>query len=171
MDQGFEALYEAYFPRIYAFLLKLTEDRDLAEELTQETFYQAFVSFHRFRGESDVFTWLASIGKHTYYRHLRRSRHQTESLDAGKLAEMFEVAEPSEPPAETVERRLQAEAARRALEELPAKYRDVFILRVYAEMSYAQIGQALQISENSARVVYYRAKKMLMEAMKDGNDV
>ena len=67
MDQGFEALYEAYFPRIYAFLLKLTEDRDLAEELTQETFYQAFVSFHRFRGESDVFTWLASIGKHTYY--------------------------------------------------------------------------------------------------------
>ncbi|MDE7121239.1 MAG: hypothetical protein K2O42_03660, partial [Oscillospiraceae bacterium] len=55
MNHEFEVLYQEYFPRIYAFLFKLTQSRDLAEELTQETFYQAFISFHRFRGDSDVF--------------------------------------------------------------------------------------------------------------------
>ena len=153
MNQEFETLYETYFPRIYAFLYKLTENRDLAEELTQETFYQAFVSFHRFRGDSDVFTWLASIGKHTYFRYMRKNKHQVESLDAGELAELYDVGA-TEHLADTVERSLQAESARRALQALPKKYQDVVILRVYADMNYAQIGSALQISENSARVIY-----------------
>ena len=169
MNQELETLYETYFPRIYAFLYKLTENRDLAEELTQETFYQAFVSFHRFRGDSDVFTWLASIGKHTYIRHMRKNKHQVESLDAGELAELYDVGT-TEHLADTVERSLQAESARRALQALPKKYQDVVILRVYADMNYAQIGSALQISENSARVIYYRAKKMMMEAMRDEYD-
>ena len=169
MNQEFETLYETYFPRIYAFLYKLTENRDLAEELTQDTFYQAFVSFHRFRGDSDVFTWLASIGKHTYFRHMRKNKHQVESLDAGELAELYDVGT-TEHLADTVERSLQADSARRALQALPKKYQDVVILRVYADMNYAQIGSALQISENSARVIYYRAKKMMMEAMRDEYD-
>lgn len=170
MKQEFEALYQEYFPRIYAFLFKLTESRDLAEELTQETFYQAFVSFHRFRGDSDVFTWLASIGKHTYYRHLRKNKHQVDSLNAEQLVELYGEGS-TEHLEETVERQLQAESARRALQTLPKKYQDVTILRVYAEMSYAQIGDALHISENSARVIYYRAKKMLMEAIRDEYDM
>ena len=56
------------------------------------------------------------------------------------------------------------------MQALPKKYQDVVILRVYADMNYAQIGSALQISENSARVIYYRAKKMMMEAMRDEYD-
>ena len=170
MKQEFEALYQEYFPRIYAFLYKLTENRDLAEELTQETFYQAFVSFYRFRGDSDVFTWLASIGKHTYYRYLRKNRHHIESLSAEQLIELYGEGS-TEHLADTVERQLLMESTRRALLALPKKYQDVTILRVYADMSYAQIGDALHISENSARVIYFRAKKMMMEAIQDEYDV
>lgn len=170
MKQEFEALYQEYFPRIYAFLYKLTESRDLAEELTQETFYQAFVSFYRFRGDSDVFTWLASIGKHTYYRYLRKNRHHIENLSAEQLIELYGEGS-TEHLADTVERQLLMESTRRALLALPKKYQDVTILRVYADMSYAQIGDALHISENSARVIYFRAKKMMMEAIQDEYDV
>ncbi|MBP0973943.1 MAG: RNA polymerase sigma factor [Oscillospiraceae bacterium] len=170
MKQEFEALYQEYFPRIYAFLYKLTENRDLAEELTQETFYQAFVSFYRFRGDSDVFTWLASIGKHTYYRYLRKNRHHIENLSAEQLIELYGEGS-TEHLADTVERQLLMESTRRALLALPKKYQDVTILRVYADMSYAQIGDALHISENSARVIYFRAKKMMMEAIQDEYDV
>lgn len=170
MKQEFEALYQEYFPRIYAFLYKLTENRDLAEELTQETFYQAFVSFYRFRGDSDVFTWLVSIGKHTYYRYLRKNRHRIESLSAEQLIELYGEGS-TEHLADTVERQLLMESTRRALLALPKKYQDVTILRVYADMSYAQIGDALHISENSARVIYFRAKKMMMEAIQDEYDM
>jgi RNA polymerase sigma-70 factor (ECF subfamily) len=62
---------------------------------------------------------------------------------------------------------MAAERVRHALTALPKKYRDVTILRVYADMSFQQIGGALQISENSARVIFFRAKKMMMEAIQD----
>ena len=170
MKHEFEALYKEYFPRIYAFLYKLTENRDLAEELTQETFYQAFVSFHRFRGDSDVFTWLASIGKHAYSRYLRRNRRHVEGLSTEVLAGIY-AGQTTEHLEDTVENQLLVESTRQALLALPEKYRDVMILRVYADMSYAQIGDALHISENSARVIYYRAKKMMMEAIRHEYDV
>ena len=170
MKQEFEALYQEYFPRIYAFLYKLTESRDLAEELTQETFYQAFVSFYRFRGESDVFTWLASIAKHTYYRYLRKNKHHLESISAETLMEYY-AHETTEHLEDTIERQFLLEAAKKALLSLPKKYQDVTILRVYADMSYAQIGDALHISENSARVIYYRAKKMMTEAIKNEHEL
>jgi len=170
MKQEFEKLYQEFFPRIYAFLYKLTESRDLAEELTQETFYQAFVSFYRFRGESDVFTWLASIAKHTYYRYLRKNKHQLESLNAETLTEIYRNGM-TEHLEDTIEKQFLEDAAKKALLSLPKKYQDVTILRVYAEMSYAQIGSTLHISENSARVIYYRAKKMMLEAIQNAYDM
>ncbi len=170
MNREFESLYKEYFPRIYAFLYKLTEQRDLAEELTQETFYQAFVSFHRFRGDSDVFTWLASIAKHTYYRYLRKNKYHIDSISTEQIADIY-FGEQSERLEEAVERQLQLESIRKTLKDLPDKYRDVTILRIYADMSFAQIGKALQISENSARVIYHRAKKLMLEAIQNEHDV
>ncbi|MDE5753148.1 MAG: sigma-70 family RNA polymerase sigma factor [Oscillospiraceae bacterium] len=169
MNHEFEILYQEYFPRIYAFLYKLTQSRDLAEELTQETFYQAFISFHRFRGDSDVFTWLASIGKHTYYRYLRKNKHHLENIST-ELLSVF-ASEHSEHLEDTIERQLMAESAKKILLSLPKKYQDVMILRIYAEMNYSQIGNALHISENSARVIYYRAKKMMLEAIQNEYDM
>ncbi len=170
MKREFENLYKEYFPRVFAFLYKLTEQRDLAEELTQETFYQAFVSFYRFRGDSDVFTWLASIAKHTYYRYLRKNKYQIDSISTELIADIYYNDE-GDRLEEAVERQLLLESTRKAMAALPEKYRDVTILRIYADMSYAQIGKALHISENSARVIYHRAKKMMLEAIQSEYDL
>lgn len=165
MEREFETIYKEYFPRVFAFLYKLTEQQDLAEELTQETFYQAFISFYRFRGDSDVFTWLASIAKHTYFRYLRKNKHQSAAVSMEYIAEFYSD-EGHGRLEDFVEQQFLLEKAKKAMSQLPKKYEDVMILRVYAELSYAQIGQALHISENSARVIYFRAKKMILEAIK-----
>ncbi|MBQ8012635.1 MAG: sigma-70 family RNA polymerase sigma factor [Oscillospiraceae bacterium] len=170
MKLEFEALYKEYFSRTYAFLYKLTEQRDLAEELTQETFYQAFVSFHRFRGDSDVFTWLASIAKHTYYRYLRKNKHLIDSISTDLIADLY-YHDDGEQLEDTVERQLLLDSTRKAMQSLPDKYRDVMVLRIYADMSYAEIGKSLHISENSARVIYHRAKKMILEAIANEHDL
>lgn len=71
---AFEEMYETCSQRVYLFLYKLCKSPDIAEELTQETFYQAILSFHRFQGKCDIFTWLASIAKHVYYKYLKKNR-------------------------------------------------------------------------------------------------
>lgn len=68
----FESLYRDYYQKVYAFLNRMCADGDLAEDLTQETFLQAYKSLYKFRGECEVFTWLAAIGKHTYFKYLKK---------------------------------------------------------------------------------------------------
>ena len=78
----FESLYRDYYQKVYAFLNRMCADGDLAEDLTQETFLQAYKSLYKFRGECEVFTWLAAIGKHTYFKYLKKKRLH---LDAANL--------------------------------------------------------------------------------------
>lgn len=168
---AFEELYRKYYTRIYAFLLRLCSDCALAEELTQETFYQAYLSIHRFKGGSDIFTWLASIAKHVYYQYLRKNKLELESVSLSLISEMGIDADGGSSPEEEYERRARIAAVKKSVANIPEKYRDVIILRMFAEMTYSQIGEALRITENSAKVIFYRAKKMLMEELKNENYV
>ena len=80
--KAFENLYQEYYNQIYGFLYRMCADAGIAEDLTQETFLQAYTSFHRFRGECEVFTWLAAIAKHTYFKYLKKNKLH---LDAANL--------------------------------------------------------------------------------------
>ena len=80
--KAFESLYQEYYQKVYAFLYRLCADANLAEDLTQETFLQAYKSFHKFRGDCEVFTWLAAIGKHVYFKYLKKKKLH---LDAANL--------------------------------------------------------------------------------------
>ena len=163
--QSFESIYEEHFPRVYAFLYRLCKNESLAEELTQETFLQAFTSFYRFRGESSLFTWLASIAKHVFFTYLRKNRLQKQCIDLELVADVLCAGEGSDPE-EIAQRNAVKESVRRLLETIPDKYRDVVMLRLYADLPFAEVAAALKISENSAKVIYHRAKKMLMEELK-----
>ena len=158
----FEKIYSENADFIYKFLLKLCGNHYLAEELTQETFYQAILSIHRFRGSCELFTWLASLAKHTYYKYLRRQKKSAGEIDIDTLMEYCRE-ELAESPEEICLRAFTAEDVRRKLQALPEKYRDVMILRVYAELSFSQIGATLGITENSAKIIYFRAKKKMLE--------
>lgn len=72
--QNLEELYNEYFQMVFKYLFSLTQNTDLSEELTQETFYQAMKIYDKFRGDSKVSVWLCQIAKHLWYREYKRMR-------------------------------------------------------------------------------------------------
>ena len=111
----FEEIYDRFQPEVYRFLLGLTCcDRSAAEELTQETFYQAFLSFGRFRGECSMRTWLFQIAKNIYAKYVRRETRQRDIA-----ARRSDEAVP--PPTAELERQEMLERLKAELERLGMK--------------------------------------------------
>lgn len=155
--QSFEDVYRIYFRRIYSFLYKLTSDHDISEEMAQETFYRAFLCFHKYDGSCEMFTWLAAIAKNVFFKYLRKQK--LTSLNIALLVEPQSSDEIN--PEEILEQKFVASYVQECVSRLPQKYRDVVFLRIYAELPFSQIADSLGITENSAKVVYYRAKNLL----------
>ena len=153
-----DAVYREHAETVYRFLLAKTASAELAEELTQETFYQAVKSIHRFDGRSSVSTWLCSIARHLYCDALRR-RRPTEALP--------DQLPSSEDFTERITRKDQAMIAHRMLHLLEEPYREVFTLRTFCDLSHAEIAGLFGKSESWSRVTYYRARQLLQSAMKE----
>lgn len=155
-----ETIYSQYNGTVTAYLLRLCGNAQLAEELTQETFYQAVRSIGRFDGKSSVSTWLCGIARHLWYDHLRK-RKPTEPV-------------PDELPSpgdftEQIVRKDQAMIAHRLLHKLEEPYREVFTLRTFCDLSHGEIAELFGKSESWSRVTYYRARQLLQEAIKEEN--
>ena len=164
LENEFEQIYREHFSKVYGFLYKLSGSDSVAEELTQETFYQAYLSMHRFKGECRVQTWLISIAKHIYYTYLRKNKMGLGAISLSLLSDVFCEGN-TENPEDLYQKKAVVAAIRKIMNEISEKYRDVVMLRIYAEMSFSEIGAALNITENSAKVIYFRAKRMLMEEL------
>ena len=157
-----EQLYLQYAKTVNGFLLAKCGDADLAEELTQETFLQAIRSLGRFRGDCSIATWLCSIAKNLWLRHLRQ-RRPTLPLDDAVL--------PPEPSAEDAYlERWERARLMQALQALPQPFRDVMQLRLLGQLPFRQIGGILGKSENWARVTFYRGKTKLIQEVTDHAD-
>ena len=155
-----DKVYQQYRDAVWGYLYRLCHDRGLAEELTQETFYQALKQWDQFRGKSNLGTWLCTIARNLYYRSLRKN-------DAVSLSV---IPEPEIPDfTEKVANHSLAVTVHKALHELQEPYREVFTLRTFCDLSYKEIGDLFEKSESWARVTYYRAKRMLQETMKGEN--
>ncbi len=164
LNETFEEIYTTYQNRIYLFLFRLCGNADTAEELTQETFYRAFQSFARYRGDSTMFTWLASIAKHTYYAYLHRNRQLADAISPESALEYYWANEYGKLPDARDEQELSL-VLREWIAALPERYRDVILLRIYADLPFKQVAQAMKITENSAKVLFFRAKNMLKEKL------
>lgn len=150
MDQ----IYQQHAQTIYKFLLSQTRDRDLAEELTQETFYQAVRSIDRFDGGCKVSVWLCQIAKHLWYQHLRKHRRE-----APMPEDIPEVPGPSA-EAGLLEREGQLSLLRQ-IHTLPPDAREVVYLRAFGGLSFREIGDVMGRTETWARVTFYRGKEKL----------
>ena len=152
-----EKLYEAYYMRVFSYVMTLAGDRSLAEEITQETFFRAFTKLSDFRGESDELTWLCSIAKNLYTDEKRRQ---------GRFGQLPESA--ASPGIEqTVVQQDDSFRVHLALHAMEEPFREVFELRVFGELSFQQIGQIFGKTETWARVTYHRARMKLKERMKN----
>lgn len=151
----FEQIYNQYFPRVYRYLLSLCSDPSLAEELAQDTFYRAIEHSDTFRGECKLSVWLCQIAKNCWLSHVRKEKRKVSYDDAGEAA----VGDMEE----SLTQKDSALQIHKRLHALPEPYREVFSLRVFAELSFAQIGGLFGKTEVWARVTYYRAKQKIRE--------
>ena len=149
-----EAVYQRYAQTVYKYLLAQCHDPGLAEELTQETFYQAVRSVGRFDGRCKVSVWLCQIAKHLWYQHLRKRKRE---------APMPE--EPPESPGPSAEEGLLEREGRlgllRQVHRLPEQQREVVYLRAFGGLSFREIGDVMGRTETWARVTFYRSKEKL----------
>jgi RNA polymerase sigma-70 factor, ECF subfamily len=164
--QRFKELYQRYKGAVFGYLYRMSGSADEAEELTQETFYQAILSLHRFRGEAAVLTWLLKVARNVYLKHLRRQRREPLLAypEAGASADRADQTDPAPGPAEALV--LQAERAQvaRALAALPEQYRTALILREVQGLSHAEIAAVLEKTEPTVRVLVHRARQRLHES-------
>lgn len=160
----FQQVYEEYGRPVYRFLLSLTGSGQEAEELLQETFYQAFLHIDRFEGRCSLYTWLCQIGKNAWLKECRR-RKRSSALDW----EQLELVEPSGSVEEQVMRREEYRQVRRAVLLLEDPYREVFIMHIFGGVPLKEIAAAHDRSESWARVTLLRARKKIAEAC-DGKE-
>ena len=156
--QASEKLYEAYYMRVYSYVVTLSGSRELAEEITQETFYRAMTKSASFRREADEVTWLCTIAKNLFYDEKRRQKK------TGPIPEDIEAGGKSiEQIAADKDSSFRVHLALHALEE---PFREIFELRVFGELGFREIGMIFGKTENWARVTYHRARLKLQERMK-----
>lgn len=151
----FEQLYHVYYMKVYNYLLVLARSHDLAEELTQKTFFKVLHK-NTYRGDSNEFTWLCSIAKNLFIDETRYQKKYAD-LDEEKKAE-FNI----EHVVEDEDTMLRIHQILHVLEE---PYKEVFQLRVFGELSFVKIGLIFHKTENWARVTYHRARLKIQERM------
>ena len=152
----FEAVYADYFPLIYRYAWSLCRNETLAEDLAQETFLKAMRKIGSFRGDCKLEVWLCQIAKNTWYTHCKKQqrRHKHEEL-------------PFEPSFAHDDSREAAMELHRVLHRMEEPYKEVVSLRVFGELSYAQIAEIFGKTESWARVTFHRGKLKLRQMMEE----
>ena len=152
----FEAIFKDFSPVVFRFLLSLCGDEGLAEELTSETFYQAYLHIGQYRGECKIETWLCQIAKNALYKEQKRR---------GRIAQQdyLEHIENDNNFFEAIANKETAMQIHKHLHLLKEPYREVFMLRVFGELSFREIADICGKSEVWAKVTFYRAKSKLTE--------
>ncbi len=153
----FEEIFRTHRDFIFQYLLRLCRDPSLAEELTQETFFKAYINLPRLRQEKALPVWLCQIAKNSYFAWYKAQK---------RLAPLEEAALPAAATAEDqlLQKELTQEALR-ALEALEEPYKKVLILAVYGGLSLKEISRMFGKSESWARVTFHRGKQKLLERM------
>lgn len=159
MKKLMEELFARYYRDVYRYLYSLSHDAHLSEDLASEVFVEVVRSVALFRGESDIKTWLFSIARHRWYAYLRkRNRNIQEQA-------LHEFLKADGKPLE--EQAYDQDAAERIYEILDGESERtgrIVLMRVEG-YSFYEIAKEIGISENSARVIHFRAKEKIRKIL------
>lgn len=156
-------IYKSYANEVKLFLLCLTSSEDLAEELTQETFYQAVKSIHRYNGECKISVWLCQIAKHSYFDYLKKAKHRNHTSIDFLTQTGVDIRSSEDLPDIVMMEECTVRSIHQEIRQLQEPYAEIFSLRITMDLSFKEIGDIYEKSENWARVTYYRAKRKLVE--------
>lgn len=158
-----EELYKKYSKLVFYYLNSRCGNYDIAEELTQETFYKAIKGINKFNNEYKISTWLCQIAKNTLIDYLRKEKNQKFiSINDENFIERTIFDESFE---DTLVNKSEIISLYKYIHELDEDTREVFYLRLKGELSFREIGEILNKSEDWARLTFYRGKIKLKEVM------
>ena len=147
-------IYKQYADGVFKYLMVLCRNADVAEELTQETFYQAVRSIDNYNGECKMSVWLCQIAKHTYYKYVDKQVKQPTQANAPNHVPSLE--------SNLIENENKI-ALYRTIHLLEEPFKEIVLLRMLGGLSFKEIGEIHKKNENWARVSFYRAKLKLRE--------
>lgn len=155
----FEKLFNENREFIFKYLMKMTRDITLSEELTQETFFRAYMNYASLRDKDKASAWLCQIAKNTYFVWYNEQKKK-DSLDD------LEVASSDVSIEDAFVQKELSQKALICLHDLEEPYKEVFMLSVFGGFSLKDISSIFGKSESWARVTFYRAKQKLLERMR-----
>ncbi len=152
-----EEVYKEHYRIVYKYLMCLTNNADLSEELTQETFYKMIKKIDTFKGKAKISVWLCEIAKNLYFDELRKNKRRKKvELDFNNIQSDSNLEE------DYIEKE-ETENLSKEIEKLDEDIKRVIFLRLNSDMSFKEIGQVLGKTERWARVNFYRGKQKVKE--------
>lgn len=152
----FEEIYSQYFDDIYKYALALCHNEEIAKDITQETFIKALKGINGFKGNCQLRVWLCQIAKNYYFSMCKKMKYKQELEEEHQVLSIESLLIDKETAFEV----------HKAIHRLDEPYREVFSLRVFGELSFAQIGELFGKTESWARVTFHRTKIKLKEEFK-----
>jgi RNA polymerase sigma factor (sigma-70 family) len=162
---SFEQLVLLHADRLYAVVLRVSGNRDEAEEVVQETFLRAWRSLDRFEGRSQFFTWLYRIGVNEARRSQERRRARPQTAPLADAAE--DVPDEHQAPHARAQTHELRGALERAILDLPLDYRMPLVLRDVEGLSTAQAAAVMELGEAAFKSRLHRARMAVREAVED----
>jgi RNA polymerase sigma-70 factor (ECF subfamily) len=159
--QDFDRVVQFYWPRILRFVMASVRDRDAAETLTQDCFWNAYRNRKAFRGDSSLHTWLMRIAVNSVRKFARNRRLQfwrqaeRSALDAATIRDWLPDRRITQETRALVNEQVQA--VWNATTGLSDRQRTVFLLRFMEEMTVREIADATGLTENAVNVHLFRA--------------
>ena len=158
-----DAIYKKYCKCVYNFLYKLTNDIELSEELTQETFYTAIKKINTLNKKESIRTWLYKIAKNKWKDYLKKSKKANIVLDENTVENLvanYDIEEDMIAKDNIIE-------FYKKIHMLDIDTREIIYLKIIRNFTFKEISQILEKNEEWARTKFYRGKLKLKESLKD----
>lgn len=158
-----DAIYKKYCKCVYNFLYKLTNDIELSEELTQETFYTAIKKIHTLKDKESIRTWLYQIAKNKWKDYLRKNKKANINLDENTVENLvanYDIEEDMIAKDNIIE-------FYKKIHMLDIDTREIIYLKIIRNFTFKEISQILGKNEEWARTKFYRGKLKLKESLQD----
>lgn len=161
--QNIEDVYKEYSNTVYKYLFCLTNNHDISEELTQETFAIAVKEISKFKGNCKISVWLCQIGKHLWYKELKK-RDKTVEIDEIKDFQDLETID------DIIIKKENKLNLYKDIQKLDERSKELIYLRMIGNLNFIEIAEILGKTPNWVRVNFYRAKQKMREVNKDGKE-
>lgn len=160
-ELNFEQIYNEHFKTVYKYLICLTHDREIAEDLTQETFCKAINKIDEFNGKCKLSVWLCKIAKNLWLNEMHRANIITTVEENDEYIDLKQNIE------ENFLKKQDVTQLYKKNSKLEESIKDVFYLRLFGNLSFKEIGEILGKGEVWARVNFYRGKQKIKEVGKN----